>query len=65
MADANKLVHIVMPPPLAVEVARQIDGGGTLAANVTATAISPGTATDVQGILAELAGRITDLENLQ
>lgn len=32
------------------------------ATQVTATAISPGTATDVQGILAELAARITDLE---
>lgn len=32
------------------------------AATVTATAISPGTATDVQGILAELAARITDIE---
>lgn len=30
---------------------------------VTATAISPGTATNVQGILAELAARITALEN--
>src|SRR5690606_2371643 len=35
------------------------------AAEVTATAISPGTATDVQGILAELAARITDLETAQ
>lgn len=30
---------------------------------VTATAIAPGTATTVQGILAELAARITALEN--
>src|SRR5690606_38417335 len=35
------------------------------AAAVTATAIAPGTATDVQGILAELAARITALENAQ
>ena len=62
MADANKLVHIGMPPPLAVEVARQLDGGGTLASNVTATPISPGTSANVQGILAELALRITALE---
>ncbi|MFF4672292.1 hypothetical protein ACFY1C_20945 [Streptomyces sp. NPDC001279] len=32
------------------------------AATVTATAIAPGTATTVQGILAELAARITALE---
>lgn len=32
------------------------------ATQVTATAISPGTATTVQGILAELAARITALE---
>lgn len=32
------------------------------ATNVTATAIGPGTATNVQGILAELAARIADLE---
>lgn len=30
---------------------------------ITATAIAPGTATNVQGILAELAARITALEN--
>lgn len=36
---------------------------GLSASDVTATAISPGTATDVQGILAELAARITALEN--
>lgn len=33
------------------------------ASAVTATAIAPGTATNVQGILAELAARITALEN--
>lgn len=39
-------------------------GGGAVAASaVTATAITPGTATNVQGILAELAARITALEN--
>jgi len=36
---------------------------GMTASDVDATAISPGTATDVQGILAELAARITALEN--
>lgn len=32
------------------------------AGQITATAIAPGTATNVQGILAELAARITALE---
>lgn len=36
---------------------------GVTATSVPATPISPGTATDVQGILAELAARILDLEN--
>lgn len=38
------------------------DGGAVTATEVTATAISPGSATTVQGILAELAARITALE---
>ncbi|MFE7624630.1 hypothetical protein [Streptomyces sp. NPDC057509] len=37
--------------------------GNTTATTVPATAISPGTATTVQGILAELAARITTLES--
>jgi hypothetical protein len=37
-------------------------GGTADASEVTAEAISPGTATNVQGILAELAARITALE---
>ncbi|WP_433893041.1 hypothetical protein [Streptomyces sp. CA-111067] len=39
-----------------------VPGAAPTAADVTAEAISPGTATDVQGILAELAARITALE---
>lgn len=37
-------------------------GSDYTATQVSATAISPGSATDVQGILAELAARIDDLE---
>lgn len=36
---------------------------GTFNRDVTVEAISPGTATTVQGILEELAARITALEN--
>lgn len=54
-----------------VATVRQLGTGATQAATgnhthtataITATAISPGSATNVQGILAELAARITALE---
>lgn len=45
------------------EVRTTVPAGAPTATQVTATAITPGTATTVQGILAELAARITALEN--
>ncbi|MDT0432801.1 hypothetical protein [Streptomyces salyersiae] len=51
------------PPTVGTTAATAATGNHThTAQTVTATAISPGTATTVQGILAELAARITALE---
>ncbi len=67
MANVRRLTELSMPVELAKEVAAQIEdssgsGGPITAESVTATAIAPGTATNVQAILAELAARITELE---
>lgn len=52
-------------PPVIGTTATTAKAGNSIqtAAQTTATAIAPGTATNVQAILAELAARITDLEN--
>lgn len=52
-------------PPVIGTTATTAKAGNAVqtAAQTTATAIAPGTATNVQGILAELAARITALEN--
>lgn len=52
----------VHPFPTAANVGAAAASHAHTATQVTATAIGPGTATTVQGILAELAARITALE---
>ncbi|MFD9146210.1 hypothetical protein ACFWDF_02905 [Streptomyces diastaticus] len=51
------------PPTVGTGAAQAAAGNHThTAATVTATAVGGGTATTVQGVLAELAARITELE---
>ncbi|WP_406412070.1 hypothetical protein OG923_24390 [Streptomyces halstedii] len=51
------------PPTVGTTAATAAAGNHTHTAGaVTATAVGPGTATTVQGILAELSARITELE---